>query len=162
MMDDLPPRTSGSMQVDYQTYAEGEALLGWLNCMARVESPVPLDGNALLLDFVRRLRVSLASACAEVAHLKVTLTPDEGNDLAVANLVQNEREPELSHRLQEPLESGQLILNLRAEADPESLQAQVIGVVAATARDHRLEMTLEDLESFRPGKPVPTHRMEQV
>ena len=29
-------------------------------------------------------------------------------------------EPELSHRLQEPLEAGQLILNLRAEADPES------------------------------------------
>ena len=31
-------RTSGAMEVDYETYAEGEALLGWLNCTARVES----------------------------------------------------------------------------------------------------------------------------
>src|SRR5690606_19139438 len=33
-----------AMDVDYDVYAEGEALLGWLNATARVVSPQPFDG----------------------------------------------------------------------------------------------------------------------
>ena len=102
-------QTSGAMDVDYQIYADGEALLGWLNCGAKFSSGNEIDGNALAVELARDIQHSLNSRGIEIAHLKMTLTPDEGSDLAVLNLVRTEVEPELVWRLQEPLESGEMI-----------------------------------------------------
>ena len=98
---------------------------------------------------------------AEVAHLKMTLNPDEGlGDLAVINLVRNDFVPELSQELAEPLNSGQLIINLRAEASPEVLRAVVEAALEQCSRQNpKLTAKLEHLEHFRPGKPTPTHRI---
>jgi len=160
--EDNRPRTTGAMAVDYEVYAEGEALLGWLNCMARFESTSPVDGNAVLLDIAQRVQGSLQAGGLEIAHLKLTLSPDEGNDIAVANLVRNDGAAELSHQLQEPLEAGQLILNLRAEAAPELLREKVTGILRAMESGDGLRFEIEHLESFRPGKPEPTHRLASV
>src|SRR4051812_37646136 len=43
------PKTDGAMAVDYEEYADGEALLGWLNATLEVRSSTPFDGNELLL-----------------------------------------------------------------------------------------------------------------
>jgi Ni2+-binding GTPase involved in maturation of urease and hydrogenase len=153
------PRTDGAMDVDYLVYAEGEALLGWLNCMVHLESKSAVDGNMVLLDIAERVQASLKAMDLEIAHLKLTLTPDEGNDIAAANLVRDDGEPELSHMLQEPIEAGQLILNLRAEADPEVLKNVMNDVLGNVAKLGAFELAIEHLESFRPGKPEPTHRM---
>lgn len=153
--------TADSMSVDYDRYAEGEALLGWLNLSASL-SGEEFDGNTFIKDLAAAIRERLEQQQIEIAHLKMTLTPDSGNDLAVGNLVRNEGEFELSHHLVEPLEAGELILNLRAEGDPEIL-SQVIGEIVeqVTARGG-LEYAANHLEAFRPGRPVPTHRLERV
>ena len=62
-----------TMELDYDTYAEGEALLGWLNATVAVEAAAPFDGNALLLRLTDGLRRRLADRDAEIAHLKMTL-----------------------------------------------------------------------------------------
>ena len=36
------------MEVDYDIYADGEALLGWLNATCRVSASTPFDGNQFL------------------------------------------------------------------------------------------------------------------
>jgi Ni2+-binding GTPase involved in maturation of urease and hydrogenase len=158
-------RTSGAMDVDYDTYADGEALLGWLNATLKVASADdrPFDGDALLLDLARAVQSKLA-ARAEIAHLKMTLTPEDdgGGDIAVANLVRSDGAPELSHRLVEPLESGELILNLRAEADPELLRSVALEAIHSAGGARGLTVEVEHLERFRPGKPTPTHRMAAV
>jgi G3E family GTPase len=159
------PKTDGAMEVDYDTYADGEALLGWLNATIRVSSvrDEAFDGNALLLDLARAVQSRLSEHGFEVAHLKMTLTPDEnGNDIAVANLVRSDSWPEQSHRLAEPIESGQLILNLRAEADPELLRSVTLAAKDAVASAGGLALDVEHLERFRPGKPTPTHRLAGV
>jgi hypothetical protein len=92
----------------------------------------------------------------------MTLSPDDGNDLAVGNLVRGDGRLEHSHRLQAPITSGQLILNLRAETDPESLKAVVMSALQSTAADFRVAVRIEHLEHFRPGKPTPTHRLAEV
>ena len=67
--------------------------------------------------------------------------------------------PELSLTLDQPVVRGQLILNLRAETDPETLRHSVTGAVAALAeKPGGPAAVLEHLEHFRPGKPQPTHR----
>ena len=160
---DQSPKTAGAMDVDYVEYADGEALLGWLNATIDLESEAPFDGNALLLTLAGQIQSRLRDQSAEVAHLKMTLTPGQGgNDLAVANLVTGDGAAELSHRLQEELESGQLILNLRAEADPDLLRQTVLAVIRDVSTSTGVDATVAHLEHFRPGKPRPTHRLAGI
>jgi len=96
--------------------------------------------------------------------LKMTLSPDAGlGEIGVVNLVRNDFVPELAFTLDEPVGSGQLIINLRAEAAPDVLGAAVRDALDATARTFStLRTTLDHLEHFRPGKPTPTHRFAGV
>ncbi|HEX4000440.1 MAG TPA: GTP-binding protein [Pirellulales bacterium] len=155
-------QTSGTMDVDYQMYAEGEALLGWLNCAATFSSDREFDGNALIGELAREIQTGLNSRGIEIAHLKMTFAPDEGSDLAVVNLVRTEIEPELAWKLQEPLGSGEMIVNLRAEAAPEMLREVVGSALDNVAAAHQIACQRQHMEVFRPGKPVPTHRLAAV
>jgi len=157
MSAELQPH--GAMDVDYQTYGEGEALMGWLNAALHVTAPVPFDGNALLLQLAEQLQAELQQTGAEVAHLKITLAPDEaGFDIGVVHLVYNDQPPVFSHQLQDPLASGAILLNLRAEAAPELLEKVTRHVVAQWVGG---QLALTHVESFRPGQPKPTHRISQ-
>lgn len=153
------PTDRPAPDLDYGLYGEGEALLGWLNGTARVAAR-DLDGNCLLLDLAGRIRDHLAAAGVEIAHLKMTLTPGEDEpDLAVVNLVRSDASPELSHALADRLDVGELIVNLRAEGDPELLRAAVAEALAACeAADAGLVFDVTHLERFRLPQPVPTHR----
>ena len=151
--------TGEAPSVDYDLYAEGEALLGWLNGTFHITSPGRFDGNGFLFDLTREVTGRLAGR-PEVAHFKVVLTPDEeGGDIAVLNLVGSDREAEMSHKLQDDLTSGELIVNLRAEADPDSLRAAVIESLAAASVRANARAEVVHTEHFRPARPVPTYRM---
>jgi Ni2+-binding GTPase involved in maturation of urease and hydrogenase len=147
-----------AMDVDYGIYAEGEALLGWLNATCRLTASTPFDGNEFLRRLADEIHVRLADAGFEIAHFKMTLAPDTGDDLAVLNLVRTDASAELPHRLQEPLTDGELIVNLRAEGDPEPLKTMALAGLAAAA-PAGVAATVEHIEHFRPGRPEPTHRM---
>src|SRR5262245_3093538 len=93
--------------VDYDLYAEGEALLGWFNGTFQLTSTGRFDGNRFLWNLAREVKSRLSSSRPEVAHFKMVLSPDEdGGDIAVINLVASDREAELSHKLQDELASG--------------------------------------------------------
>ena len=142
-----------TMEVDYKMYAEGEALLGWLNATVQVAGEAPFDSEVLLKGFANSIRERLAGT--EIAHLKMTLSPDGGlPGVAVVNLVRSDFVPELSLALEELVGSGQIIVNLRAEAAPERLREALEAAVAGLP----VRGSVEHLEFFRPGKPVPTHR----
>jgi G3E family GTPase len=159
LQSDMPVRRS--MEIDYDDYAEGEARLAWLNVSAVLLGP-EFDGNDFLKRLANRLHARLREAEAEIAHLKLTLAPDTGNDLAVANLVRNEGMVELAHELAEALDHGHLIVNLRAEGDPEQLRQVVLGELQAESSGLNLSLTVEHAEAFRPGRPVPTHRLAEI
>lgn len=147
-----------AMEVDYEMYADGEALLGWLNATVQLRHPDQFDSETVLKALARRIQGELTGA--EIAHLKMTLSPDSGlADVAVINLVRSDFVPELSLRLEAPLTGGQLIINLRAEAAPEQLRDAVREAVETIATECAgLLAQLDHLEYFRPGKPQPTHR----
>jgi G3E family GTPase len=147
-----------AMEVDYEIYAEGEALLGWLNATVQLSATQPFATDALLKQFAMEIRNRLGNA--EIAHLKMTLSPDRGlGDIAVINLVRSDFVPELSLELEEPVTGGQLIVNLRAEADPEMMRAALCDATAAIEQGGiGLHARLDHIEFFRPGKPEPTHR----
>ena len=62
-------------------------------------------------------------------------------------------------RLEEPVRGGQLIVNCRAEADPEILEEALnSGIEALRTRFPEITFRLDHIEKFRPGRPQPTHR----
>src|SRR2546425_5531886 len=58
-----------AMEVDYDIYAAGEAMLGWLNCTVQLASAEPFDGNAVLVQLAGELQQRLTAQNAEIAHL---------------------------------------------------------------------------------------------
>ncbi len=147
-------------EVDYEIYAEGEAMLGWLNAAARIDASAPFDGNAFLRRIAADIQGRLAKGGGEIAHLKMTLAPDEGNDLGVLNLVRSDGKAESIHQLQDDLDAGELLVNLRAEADPELLSEAVLAALQGLSPEFNVK--IEHTEYFRPGKPQPTYRMAMV
>jgi Ni2+-binding GTPase involved in maturation of urease and hydrogenase len=146
-----------TMDVDYDIYAEGEAELGWLNGQILVEGTTPFQLDALLLDVTTRLRDRLGSAAAETAHLKAIGLWD-GN-YAVANLVSSFTQPELSLPSQSTVPSANLVINARVATDPAVLENAVREEVAAACQALGARHRVETMQSFRPGRPVPTHRI---
>ncbi len=149
------------MDVDYEIYAEGEALLGWLNATLQISSTEYFDANSVLTTLAKNVQGRLCRSGSEIAHFKMTFSPDSGlGDIAVINLVRNDFVPELSITLEHPVNSGQVIINLRAEEDPERLASTLRESVAELhGQVPGLQANLEHLEKFRPGKPTPTHRV---
>lgn len=147
-----------AMEVDYDIYADGEALMGWLNCTVQLTAARLFDADSLLQQLAGEIQKGLQAQQAEIAHLKMTFSTDGGH-VAVANLVRNDFVPEMSLKLGEPVKGGELIINLRAEAPPDVLAATVKeSVPAVAARFATLQAKLDHLEHFRPGRPNPTHR----
>ena len=148
-----------SPDVDYETYAAGEALLGWLNATVRVTAGAPFDGNALLRELAGRIAATVGAG--EIAHLKMTLTAEElPSDIAVLNLVAGDRGAEMAHTLKAPIDAGELILNLRAESDPELLYGAALAALREWESDAAgRRVAIDHIEHFRPAKPEPTYRM---
>jgi G3E family GTPase len=144
------------LDIDYDTYAEGEAELGWLNSSVRVTAAKEFALDQFLLDIVTGLQQSLKPAGAEVAHLKA-IGLWEGF-FGVANLVHSDGKPTLSLPSNCQVKETDLIVNARVAIDPAELQKQVEKVVQTVCQKYAAKAAGAKTQSFRPGRPTPTHR----
>jgi len=153
-----PIKRSGMMEMDYEIYAAGEAELGWLNCQVKAQSQPgePFGLDDVTLAFVRDIGNQLSVDGAEVAHLKVLGQTLENS--SVANMVSSEQAAELSLASEIRSESAELLVNARVATSPEKLSEIVASVAKALHGSLNIEFTIGEMQSFRPGKPEPTHR----
>src|SRR5438874_7413874 len=118
------------LDIDYDTYAEGEAELGWLNASVRLTAEKPFDLDALLTAILRELAGVCRSLGGEVAHLKL-IGMDDAGAFGVGNVVSNETDAKLSLPSNVRPREADLIVNARVAIDPAVLEAAVRRVVAA-------------------------------
>jgi len=144
------------LDINYDTYAEGEAELGWLNSSIHLTAEAPVDLDAFLLDVVTRIGESLARSGGEVAHLKV-IGLDDGA-FGVANLVSSSSGAELSLASRSKIQEADLIVNARVAIGPEVLETQVRTAVEGACASRGMKCSFRQSQSLRPGRPVPTHR----
>lgn len=153
------------MDVDYERYGHGEAMLGWLNTTLELTAEEDeFDGNALLQELAASLRARLGARDIEIAHLKMILTSgDDPYEVGSINLVRSDDQPHSSHRLTEPLESGELSLNIRAEAAPETLETATAAALAEVfASLPGVRHAATHMAAFQPGFPTPVHRVARI
>jgi Ni2+-binding GTPase involved in maturation of urease and hydrogenase len=144
------------LDIDYDIYAEGEAELGWLNSSVAVRAPEAFALDDLLLDVVKGLQSSLAKRGAEVAHLKAIGVSEGG--FGVANLVSSKTGPELSLPSRNRIQEGDVIVNARVALDPAALEEEVRKTVETACQGRKARVEFRKTQSFRPGRPQPTHR----
>ena len=157
-------RPRRTIDVDYGRYAEGEAKLGWLNAVISVSASAPVEGDRLVAAFAGMLQLQLAAVPAEVAHLKLVLYPADDVDggVAAVNVVRNDIVPELGRALGRDVSVARLLVNLRAEAPPDVLDACLTDALRLASLTIPASFELEHRESFSPAPPRPTHRDASV
>jgi G3E family GTPase len=146
-----------TMDVDYDVYAGGEAELGWLNSSLTLRSDQPLELDRYLVGVIERLQADLAEQGSETAHLKA-IGLWEGF-FGVANLISSDTRPELSLPSRCEVREAEVIVNARVACDPAVLQQLVEAAAGEVARELGATVEIRQTQSFRPGRPVPTHRV---
>jgi MIP family channel proteins len=146
-------------EVDYEVYAEGEAVLGWLNAAATVTATTEVDWREWALGLLDRLQHAAVGHQAEIAHVKLSLTAPSGQ--YVANLTSTTGTPTLRGRIDGAPRVVALVLNARVEMAPEALQTLVEEALKASAGEG-LTVRVDTIRSLSPGRPTPTHRYASV
>ena len=147
------------VDVDYDTYANGEAALGWLNAAVDLSARDPVDWNAVALAFVQRVQTESRRLDGQIAHVKILLTA-QGGRLQI-NLTGNGGKPMVQGALPSPSTHATLVINARVQMSPEQLQAVVEDSLAEMA-GNSIAVKVAEISSFRPGRPQPVHRLDCV
>ena len=77
----------------------------------------------------------------------------------MANLVDSASDVDLSLASEVNAASADLTINARVAFAPEDLEQVVTTSVAAVAMQFGLTHSITGMQRFRPGRPVPTHRV---
>jgi G3E family GTPase len=147
-------------EVDYDTYAEGEAVLGWLNAATTLSSKRSgTDWQAFAREFLEGLQDAFQARSAQVGHVKLILVSPPGR--FVGNLTSTEGRVSVRADLAGSSPETRLVVNARVEMDPEELERVVRETLDRVAGvDVRVDF--REVRSLRPGRPRPTHRYAEV
>ena len=146
------------LEIDYDTYADGEAELGWVNLSVVANSSPAIDLDMFASQIVRSIAGEIIQDPAnQIAHLKASVLAADTQ--AVANVVSNDSPVEVGLASQRSVAGRiQVIVNARVAMDPERLEEICLRQVRAATQ----EMEVDSLQSraLRPGRPEPTHRLD--
>jgi G3E family GTPase len=155
--------------VDYDTYAAGEAALGWLNATAAVrtrapaspgENPIPADWRKFMLEFMAGAVARCRVKQAQIAHLKILL--DCGKATLVANVTGNGQQASIRGEADASATTGLLTINARVHMAPSDLKAVITDALKSVAGELNFDVQIQGIESFSPGRPQPEHRFDKI
>jgi hypothetical protein len=143
------PVAAHALTLDYARYAEAEASLAWLNARVTARAATALSPALLVGPLLDRL----SAAVPNIVHLKLLAQCDSG--YLKAALTASHTDPVVEGTLDaSPSHDHEILLNVRALADPVELQAIIEREFAALPA----RLTWQHVQSFRPAAPVPYHK----
>jgi len=152
----LNPQTDAGrtiIEVDYDRYAEGEAVLGWLNLTASADT-APADGAAYLTTLLEKIDAALRSQHITVGHVKALL--DTGGRMWIGNIVHELGGVSVRQAQGEAAGTeNRLTVNARVGCPPEVLSKLVEEAMKSMPG---ATLPVNNLHCLKPGRPNPTHR----
>jgi len=145
------------LEIDYERYARAEAGLAWLNCSVTVTLTKELTPSSVVGPLLENLEAVLTANKIGIAHLKVM---DEcASGYVKASVVRNGEEPFVQGILDaSPAAIHELLLNLRATAEPDVLQTLVEVELANLPGG----VAIRKMQCFSPAAPKPEFRLTSV
>lgn len=144
-------------EVDYDIYAEGEAVLGWMNATFDLRGE-PTAWNLFAEQLLTSLSQSFDTMRAAVGHVKIMI--EAGDSFLVGNLTG--KGDTLSVRgVAGSSITARLTLNARVQMDPDTLE-EIVREVLSSASQGAIRITPVAWRCLSPGRPHPTHRYDHV
>ncbi len=148
------------LELDYDRYAAGEAELGWVNCSAKTTASGCFSLDDLVLEITRHIGAAMVDGNHEIAHVKTI--GQTSTDHAVANIISNTTAAEISIPAHHHTTNAEIVVNARVAADPEIIEEQVRVAISSACAAVGGQVCFGRVQSFRPGRPVPTHRINAL
>lgn len=144
-------------RVDYATYTEGEAQLGWFNGTLELSSREPRQWQSVITLLLQELGRDLGDRKAEIAHVKVLASA--AGAVAVGNLVTCAAPPTVRGSVDATTTTAQMIVNARVRLDAATLRKAVQDAVEGVCAALGLAAKWNKVEAFEPAPPKPVYRM---
>lgn len=145
------------LDIDYERYAQAEAALSWLNCRALVRLHTPRSPAMVVGPLLDRIRAAMITAGFLIAHLK--FMDDCATGYIKAGTCADDEEPAVDGTLAaSPATVHELLLNIRAVAEPDELQ-RIVQVELANLPGG---VVIQSFQCFRPAAPKPEQRLGMV
>lgn len=144
-----------ALEIDYQRYGRGEAMLAWLDASVQVNLAGRQNQNAISA-FISAFRRAIDQQNAAVGHLKFMIESPSGSaKISLPTLV----EPGWETLIPE-IKGGTVILsvNARVEMDADALSRLFTEVLQASGLQYEVNSTA----AFHPSPPTPTHRASGI
>ncbi len=158
LMSDAPAGSHILRDIDYDTYAKGEAVLGWLNATVRLIGSPQFNALQFAKALMSELQTAINAHNAEVAHLKFLLS--SGTQMLRGHLTKADAEPNFIGELDEVNEAT-LVLNARVAISPEALGGIATQAILMAAKTVNADAEILSLQSFSPPYPRPPYRMNE-
>ncbi|WP_321343751.1 GTP-binding protein [uncultured Draconibacterium sp.] len=144
------------IEIDYDKYAEGEAVLGWLNGSVTLSGKA--DWNKFVADLLGNLAAKIDEMHIGVGHIKILLENDK--EYISGNITGSSKTLSIRGKLSNS-DSVQLTINARVETTPEELD-RLIKETLEGVTDTDIVTTIKAWKFLCPGYPKPTHRYKDV
>jgi Ni2+-binding GTPase involved in maturation of urease and hydrogenase len=142
------------IEIDYEQYARAEATLAWLNLSVAFKPELPMTPASVVGSLLDRLDRALTTAGIAIAHLKIMDCSSSG--WLKAAICANEEEAAVDGDLDaSPAEVHELLLNLRATANPSHIQM----IVEKELEFLNGNLSRFSLDCFSPAPPQPERRI---
>lgn len=145
--------------VDYDIYAEGEAVLGWLNAAVSISGET--DWTAFAEDYLRTLSEVFSRKNAAIGHLKLLIRGKNAGGYVLANLT-GASDPIRVSSDGSVSAPASMTINARVQMEPDDLNTCVFDCLSQTAEKHSVSCTADSTECLKPGRPNPTYHYDCV
>ncbi|MCX7997620.1 MAG: hypothetical protein N3A69_01545 [Leptospiraceae bacterium] len=143
------------LEINYDIYAEGEAVLGWLNASIKLFGN-QINWDVLGKDLLQEISTKIQNLKANVGHVKIFLENEPnylvGNITGKNNILTTKGSVGTSNK-------ASLIINARVEIEPESL-TELIKEAIEKVTHKKVSFEIESWKSISPAYPKPTYRYE--
>jgi G3E family GTPase len=147
-------------EVDYDRYAHGEAVLGWLNAAINLTGAQDTDWSPFAESLLAKLKDAFLAVNAEIGHVKLSLICDGsvilGNVGSIGGAVNMRADSAVKGA------SAVMTLNARVQMSPDDLQKTVETILPETAAAFGISASITNLKCLMPGRPNPTYRYKSV
>jgi len=143
--------------VDYDVYAEGEAVLGWLNATVALHAASP-DWTRFAEQLLRALSQRFDTLGAAVGHVKLLVSAGAG--YVIGNVTGKAETATLRGTAEATLDAV-LTLNARVQMSPKALEGVVRDVLTQVCQG-TVTAEAKAWRCLSPGRPNPSHRYDHV
>lgn len=149
-LDNASATAPGSLRIDNDIYAQGEANMGWLDQQVTIYSA---GNNALeqAEELINTIYTKVQEQKYPIGHLKFLV-----NDrIKLSFTTADERFAVIAHQ---PAANARLLINMRVQTSPDQLQKVMNEAIAEIEHHDACGIVVDSQAAFQPGYPKPAYR----